>query len=276
MPSEIRKHLTREHGSTDWFIGDLRRSIFKELAILESGRSTETFETATYFLHKLKIARNLAKYQFTTEILSNKLRILQGTHFSSECTKYTDHNDRMKIVKEDRLCFNCLRRHRVVDCKSKSNCKKCDRRHHTSLCSNEHDKETLSASSTYTDHSKEPVQSTHFRATNLGEKEETHNTEDKTERNTINIEHISRIMDTSRTKQRTTGPLTVNETYKSDLMWTRDIKQNKYFYDDLQGMRISKSPFKQLTLYQELDYKEKLTRKKESEINLTPYYIKLW
>ncbi|CAC5393829.1 unnamed protein product [Mytilus coruscus] len=120
------------------------------------------------------------------------------------------------------------------------------------------------------------INKAHFRATNLGEKEETHNTEDKTERNTINIEHISRIMDTSRTKQRTTGPLTVNETDKSDLMWTRDTNQNKYFYDDLQGMRISKSPFKQLTLYQELDYREKLTPKKESEINVTPYYKKLW
>ncbi|CAC5366255.1 unnamed protein product [Mytilus coruscus] len=155
--------------------------------------------------------------------------------------------------------------------KSKSNCKKCDRRHHTSLCSKEHDKETL-----------RPLKRTslinkaHFRATNLGEKEETHNTEDKTERNTINIEHISRIMDTSRTKQRTTGPLIVNETDKSDLVWTRDTNQNKYFYDDLQGMRISKSPFKQLTLYQELDYREKLTRKKESEINVTPFYKKLW
>ncbi|CAC5419023.1 unnamed protein product [Mytilus coruscus] len=120
------------------------------------------------------------------------------------------------------------------------------------------------------------INKAHFRAKNLGEKEETHNTEDKTERNTINIEHISRIMDTSRTKQRTTGSLKVNETDKSDLMWTRDTNQNKYFYDDLQGMRISKSPFKQLTLYQELDYREKLTRKKESEINVTPYYKKLW
>ncbi|CAC5398596.1 unnamed protein product [Mytilus coruscus] len=222
MPSEIRKHLTREHGSTDWFIGDLRRSIFKELAILESGRSTETFETATYTFYTNSKSReiwpNTNSPQKSYQI---SCAYCKEPHFSSECTKYTDHNDRMKIVKEDRLCFNCLRRHRVVDCKSKSNCKKCDRRHNTSICSKEHDKETSSTSSTYTNYG-------HFK--------------DKT---------------------KTTGPLTVNETDKSDLMWTRDTNQNKYFYDDLQGMRISKSPFKQLTLYQELDYREKLTRKKK-------------
>ena len=53
MPGEIRKNLTRENGSSDWFLGDLRRSIFKELAILESGKSTETGErpsaTATFY-----------------------------------------------------------------------------------------------------------------------------------------------------------------------------------------------------------------------------------
>ncbi|VDI47656.1 Hypothetical predicted protein, partial [Mytilus galloprovincialis] len=101
----------------------------------------------------------------------------------------------------------------------------------------------------------------------IRETEETHTTDDETERNTINIEHISTIVDTSRTKQKTTGPLKVNETDKSALMWTRDSNKNKRFYEDLQGMGKSKSQFKQLNLYQELDYREKLTRKKNSACN---------
>ncbi|CAG2186812.1 unnamed protein product [Mytilus edulis] len=72
------------------------------------------------------------------------------------------------------------------------------------------------------------INETHFRTTNLGETEETHTTDDETERNTINIEHISTIVDTSRTKQRTTDPLKVNETDKSALMWTRDSVLNEY------------------------------------------------
>ncbi|XP_060566632.1 uncharacterized protein LOC132725515 [Ruditapes philippinarum] len=40
----------------------------------------------------------------------------------------------MKIVKERRLCFNCLGNHKITDCKSKFKCKICSRRHHTSIC----------------------------------------------------------------------------------------------------------------------------------------------
>ncbi|XP_071177507.1 uncharacterized protein [Mytilus edulis] len=452
MPGEIRKNLTREHGSSDWFLGDLRRSIFKELAILESGSSTESFEspstTATFYTNT-KSRENWPKTNSPQKSYQISCAYCKEPHFSSECTKYIDQNDRMKIVKEDRLCFNCLGRHRVVDCKSKSNCKKCDRRHHTSLCNNDHDKETTSTSSTSTvqkhnaeesdisvlysslncDHpnvllktaiaplsfKEQPIDAkilfdegatrtfitrhladklelkptgseaimlsrfgddnennsieqlntatvkiqtiygneipvdvlivpkiaapfktnietakmlpylqnlrlahavtedtsfeigllvgadqywniveddiirgegptavksklgyllsgplkrtssineTHLSTTNLGETEETHTNEDITERNTINIEHIPTFVDTSRTKQRTTGPLKVTETDKSALIWTRDTNKNKCFYNDLQRIGKSKYQLKQLNLYQELDYREKLTRKK--------------
>ncbi|VDI66473.1 Hypothetical predicted protein [Mytilus galloprovincialis] len=93
------------------------------------------------------------------------------------------------------------------------------------------------------------INETNFSTSNLGETEETHITEDKTERNTINNEHISTIVETSRTKQRTTGPLKVNKTDNIALMRKRDINQNKCFYDDLQGMGKSKFQFKQLNLY---------------------------
>lgn len=75
-----------------------------------------------------------------------------------------------------------------------------------------------------------------------------------------NNEHISRIVDISRfdpnkkllhviasgirfiqnwrTKQRNTGLLTVIVKDKSALMSTRDTKQTKYFYDDLQGIGL--------------------------------------
>ncbi|XP_065927673.1 uncharacterized protein [Magallana gigas] len=38
------------------------------------------------------------------------------------------------IVKQKSLCFNCLGTHRVKDCPSERNCKKCGKRHHTYLC----------------------------------------------------------------------------------------------------------------------------------------------
>lgn len=42
-------------------------------------------------------------------------------------------DDRMKLVKEKKLCFNCLYPHPSAECKSKYNCAKCQRRHHSLL-----------------------------------------------------------------------------------------------------------------------------------------------
>lgn len=41
---------------------------------------------------------------------------------------------RLDIVKENNLCFNCLAHHRVVQCPSRFRCRKCKKKHHTSLC----------------------------------------------------------------------------------------------------------------------------------------------
>jgi hypothetical protein len=56
MPSEFRKNLAREHGSTNCLLGDLRRSIYRELKILEARigiESTEPSATckATFLIH---------------------------------------------------------------------------------------------------------------------------------------------------------------------------------------------------------------------------------
>ncbi|XP_071141877.1 uncharacterized protein [Mytilus edulis] len=38
------------------------------------------------------------------------------------------------IVKRDKLCFNCLGKHRINEYKSKHTCRNCGKKHHTSLC----------------------------------------------------------------------------------------------------------------------------------------------
>lgn len=43
-------------------------------------------------------------------------------------------SDRVTKVRESHVCFNCLRRgHRAIDCSSKRNCSKCNKRHHSLL-----------------------------------------------------------------------------------------------------------------------------------------------
>ena len=57
------------------------------------------------------------------------------THKSNDCDKLKTMDDRKKYLAKNRLCFNCTRgQHRAADCKSRSTCQKCQRKHHTSIC----------------------------------------------------------------------------------------------------------------------------------------------
>ena len=73
---------------------------------------------------------------------SNAPRVLvcafcKGQHWHSDCVKVPDNDRRRDIVRRDRLCYNCLRRHNVRDCLAKGRCRNCKQKHHTALCSND-------------------------------------------------------------------------------------------------------------------------------------------
>lgn len=56
-------------------------------------------------------------------------------HRQYQCLKLINATpeDRIKLIKEKKLCFNCLYPHPSAECKSKYNCGKCQRRHHSLL-----------------------------------------------------------------------------------------------------------------------------------------------
>ena len=146
MPGEIRKNLTREHGSTNWMLSALRKAILKELTILQSERGIESQEnpvaTAAFYTHAKNRNRAPPKMKSPQKRANAVIcAYCKDSHYSADCTKYTDSASRMKIVKKDRLCFNCLGKHSVAECKSRSNCRNCNRRHHTSLCNKDEDRE---------------------------------------------------------------------------------------------------------------------------------------
>ena len=46
-----------------------------------------------------------------------------------------DVKARLEVVKRDRLCFNCLGKHKSAHCNSKNRCRLCHKKkHHSSLC----------------------------------------------------------------------------------------------------------------------------------------------
>lgn len=142
LPGEIRKNLAREHGMSNWTLGDLRKCLFREISIMEAGKSVDTCSdydsppyTATFFTGTKPKQANKK-----TEQINKPCVFCKDVHAPTNCTKVTDVERRMQIVKQDKLCFNCLGKHRVSECKSRKSCKICNRRHHTSICNNQNDK----------------------------------------------------------------------------------------------------------------------------------------
>ena len=55
-------------------------------------------------------------------------------HAPWTCVNVTNVKKRRDIIKEKRLCYNCLGTHKIAHCKSEKTCKNCGKRHNTSIC----------------------------------------------------------------------------------------------------------------------------------------------
>ena len=138
LPADVRTNLARQHGSDDWTIDQLQGALLTEIRILEMGSH-----------HPLKSQSNCR--QFTASFHTNSFRkpprdpsetqkkltcvYCKGPHTPGNCEVVKDQQKRLDIIKRDRLCFNCLGHHKVSHCSSKYRCRKCGRKHHTSICS---------------------------------------------------------------------------------------------------------------------------------------------
>jgi len=57
-------------------------------------------------------------------------------HYSAACLKFSTPEARKEILMKEGRCFLCLETgHRVSQCSSVRRCRKCNQRHHQSICS---------------------------------------------------------------------------------------------------------------------------------------------
>ncbi len=153
LPSTIKRSLIRENGSTQWSVEQLRKSILKEIQILEAGEETDSFNQMSQLrksVNTLPSTSTLltnasgkfgnhanAKESYSPKKRTTNKRLCifcSGHHHPNECTVVNDPAARKNIVFEAKLCFNCLNTHRVSDCNSRNRCRRCNKKHHTSLC----------------------------------------------------------------------------------------------------------------------------------------------
>lgn len=89
-------------------------------------------------------------------------------HFLTGCPRYTSQTtqQRYSLVMKHGLCYNCLGKHRVSECRSTRRCTKCGKKHHTTIHkrdpSNVENKSELANLNASTESSKPgPVQVSH-------------------------------------------------------------------------------------------------------------------
>ncbi|XP_063411556.1 uncharacterized protein LOC134694475 [Mytilus trossulus] len=174
LPPDFRKNITRENGSDDWNIQKLRDAICRELSIQESGHNEYMYQppTANHTANFVaSVKKDFSKQGKTSKSQGMKKTInsaqrkractfCEGDHFSNDYTDVAEHERRIVIIKEKKLCFNCFGTHKVSDCRSKYDCRICHRKHHTSICKKNttqqsEDKDTTETSMLYTSASQE-------------------------------------------------------------------------------------------------------------------------
>ena len=103
----------------------------------EAGQSVETSDTHP----SVHVGLCLVNETHNDSISTNKTDLSKKPCiFCSEihapwiCSNVTNTRERKQIIKEKRVCFNCLGPHKIAHCKSDKNCKNCGKRHNTSIC----------------------------------------------------------------------------------------------------------------------------------------------
>ncbi|CAB4008040.1 Hypothetical predicted protein [Paramuricea clavata] len=148
-PYEIASRLTKlpEHNTNEWKLDEIRKAIRREIDILEVGENNPSKQhpneicpdppTAAFAIGQSKNSTYKPRHVPSTTA-KRACVYCKGLHSPNNCTVITDKKHRHNIVRDFKLCFNCLNdNHIVSQCKTRGRCKICHRKHHTSLCSAE-------------------------------------------------------------------------------------------------------------------------------------------
>ena len=130
LPSITRDNINRTFKEDTWTLKDLRKAIAVEINHIRSledsnnqGTNVNNYIPTAPF--------QVAAKQFNEVIC----RFCSDKHQSLHCKIYDTVGSRLNRVKELRLCFNCLRgNYNVLKCTNRDSCKKCNQKHHTSIC----------------------------------------------------------------------------------------------------------------------------------------------
>ena len=86
-------------------------------------------------LAQREIKSNRLLLNYSAQTSQPYCHLCKDGHYTQNCEKLlrASANERNEIVKNAKLCFNCLRSNHLIISSTSNNCKKCNGRHHTLL-----------------------------------------------------------------------------------------------------------------------------------------------
>ena len=137
LPEETKKNIARDHPSSEWTVEELQMAVLKEIRIFEIGQETTTspsqyqpIPTASFYTRMNRRPGHTRREGGSKPSCA----YCKGNHAANVCEVHKNIPARLEVIKQKRLCYNCLGRHRVSQCSSKNRCRKCNSKHHTSIC----------------------------------------------------------------------------------------------------------------------------------------------
>ena len=140
LPQDIRLQIARNTAQEVWEMSELLSVIQKEVEAREISDGIKvTLEKTKVTPHKplTQIHGTAAGLIANGQPSVNKIQCVycSDNHFSASCPKISEVQARLEILKRDRRCFVCLKKgHRSSQCSNQRGCRRCNGRHHQSIC----------------------------------------------------------------------------------------------------------------------------------------------
>ena len=143
IPQAVRLNIVRASSKDhlEWSVRDFLESLSKEIEVREIQApifGTGGTERRGYAPRRMadRLIDGTATALHTWRADSQKqCAFCQENHEEERCSTITNLDTRKSIIRKYVRCFVCIRKgHKAVDCRSKIKCKKCNGKHHTSLC----------------------------------------------------------------------------------------------------------------------------------------------
>ena len=139
LPPELRLIVSRKVPADSLDMGTLLETFEQELIARE--RATSAVQQPNRRVRPQSQQTTSAFVSTTTG--SSVCVFCEQSHAPITCRSVPTADARKRILRNSGRCFNCLRKnHLSRNCRSTSKCKRCNGRHHTSICAKEPEQET--------------------------------------------------------------------------------------------------------------------------------------